>query len=166
MSEPFLGEIRLFSFARIPRGWMPCNGQLLAINTNQALYSLLGTLYGGNGTTTFALPDLRGRVPVHIGNGIKLGQIAGEEAHTLTINEMPAHTHQVSGSSQNATVKVASGNVWGVTTNAFYTTNQPNVSMSPQALSTSGSSQAHPNMQPYNVINYCMAIVGIYPQRN
>src|SRR5207342_203313 len=103
MAEPFLAEIRIMSFNFPPKGWAMCNGQLLPINQNQALFSLLGTTYGGNGQTTFALPDLRSRVPMHFGNSLTLGQAAGEEAHTLNINEMPTHTHTVKGSSDNPT---------------------------------------------------------------
>lgn len=114
MSEPYVGEIRLFGFGTVPRGWARCDGQILQINTNQALYSILGATYGGNGSSTFALPDLRGgRVPVHVSSSITRGQKAGEEVHVLTINEMPTHSHIVNGSSESATLKVASGNVWG-----------------------------------------------------
>jgi len=165
MAEPFIGEIRCFSFNFAPEGWAPCDGGLLSIAQNQALYSLLGTTYGGNGTTTFALPDLRGRAPVHQGNGVILGQSAGEEVHTLTINEMPAHTHTISANSDGATSKIATGNVWGNNGTNSYST-QSNGSMSSYALSTAGGSQAHPNMQPYNVANYCIALVGYYPPRN
>ncbi|KOY82056.1 phage tail protein [Lysinibacillus macroides] len=166
MSEPFLGEIRLFSFGGVPRGWMRCDGQVLQINTHQALYSLVGATYGGNGVTTFALPDLRGRVPVHVGNGVTLGQKAGEEIHTLTINEMPAHNHVVNGGSESATLRAAAGHVWGATLKDTYETAQPSTQMNMQALSTTGNSQPHQNMQPFSVVNYCIAITGIYPTRN
>ncbi|MFJ7406770.1 MULTISPECIES: phage tail protein [unclassified Lysinibacillus] len=166
MSDPFVGEIKLFSFRRVPRGWALCDGQLLSINTNQALFSLLGITYGGNGVTTFALPDLRGRVPIHVGNGVTLGQKAGQETHTLTSNEMPAHTHVVTASAESATLKVATGNVWGTTTVNMYASNQLNTHMNAQALSPSGNSQSHQNMQPYSVANYCIALIGIYPPRN
>jgi len=166
MSEPYVGEIRLFGFGTVPRGWARCDGQVLQINTNQVLYSILGATYGGNGTSTFALPDLRGRVPVHVSSSIKLGQKDGEETHVLTTNEMPAHTHVVNGSSESATLKVATGSVWGASTNNIYSVNQLNTNMSAQALSTSGNSQPHQNMQPYSVANYCIALVGIYPSRN
>ncbi|BDH60584.1 tail Collar domain-containing protein [Lysinibacillus sp. PLM2] len=165
MAEPFIGEIRCFSFGRIPSGWAPCNGQLLPINQNQALYAILGTTYGGNGFTTFALPDLRGRVPVHVGNGVSLGQKAGEEAHTLTVNEIPAHTHPISASSNEANKRTANGHVWGKPTINVYAT-QSNSVMSAQALTTAGGSNPHPNMQPYNVANYCIALIGIFPTRN
>ena len=166
MSEPFLGEIRLFSFGGVPRGWMRCDGQVLQINTHQALYSLVGATYGGNGVTTFALPDLRGRVPVHVGNGVTLGQKAGEEIHTLTINEMPAHNHVVNGGSESATLRAAAGNVWGASLKDTYEAAQPSTQMNMQALSTTGNSQPHQNMQPFSVVNYCIAITGIYPTRN
>lgn len=166
MSEPFLGEIKLFSFGRAPKGWALCDGKVLPINTNQALYSLLGTIYGGDGVRTFALPDLRGRVPVHVGNGVTLGHKAGEETHMLTINEMPTHHHIVTASSENATLKVATGHVWGTSTDNIYSTDQLNTNMNVQALSSSGKSQPHQNMQPYSVANYCIALVGIYPSRN
>ncbi|TSI05171.1 phage tail protein [Lysinibacillus sp. BW-2-10] len=165
MAEPFIGEIKCFSFGKIPSGWAPCNGQLLPINQYQALYAILGTTYGGDGITTFALPDLRGRVPVHVGNGVTLGQKAGEEAHTLTVNEMPAHTHPVTASSSAANKRTPAGNVWGSPTTNVYAT-QSNTVMSMQALTTAGSSNAHPNMQPYNVANYCIALIGIFPTQN
>lgn len=166
MSEPYVGEIRLFGFGKVPWGWARCDGQVLQINTNQALYSILGATYGGNGSSTFALPDLRGRVPVHVSRSITRGQKAGEEAHVLTTNEMPTHTHIINGSSESATLKVASGNVWGTSTNNIYSVNQPNTNMNTQALSTSGNSQPHQNMQPYSVANYCIALVGIFPSRD
>ncbi len=166
MSEPFFGEIKLFSFGRVPKGWALCDGKQLPINTNQALYSLLGTVYGGDGVRTFALPDLRGRVPVHVGNGVTLGQKAGEETHMLTINEMPTHRHIVTASSESATLKMATGHVWATSTDNIYSTDQLNTNMNVQALSTSGNSLPHQNMQPYSVANYCIALVGIYPSRN
>ncbi len=165
MSEPFLGEIRCFSFPFTPQGWLPCAGQKLPINQYQALYAILGTRYGGDGVNNFALPDLRGRVPVHVGGGVTLGQSAGEETHILTINEMPAHTHYASANDSEATAKNAAGNVWGKPSPNIYAV-QSNSSMNLQALSQVGSSQPHPNMQPYNVANYCIATMGLFPTRN
>ena len=112
MAEPFLSEVRIFSFGFAPQGWAQCNGQLLPINQNQALFSLLGTTYGGNGQTNFGLPELRGRVPMHVGRGLTLGQRGGEEAHTLSSNEMPIHTHKASASANGPTVTPPTGNFW------------------------------------------------------
>lgn len=167
MSEPFIGEICLFPFQFAPRGWALCNGQLLQINQNQKLFSILGTTYGGNGTTTFALPDLRGRVPVQSGKGVVLGEMAGEENHTLLVNEMPAHTHAIYGSTATASIGVAQNNTWATTpaTNIYSTGNELH-QMHPQALSSAGKGQPHDNMQPYTVLNYCIAVAGIYPSRS
>ncbi|MFZ5643698.1 MAG: phage tail protein [Bacillota bacterium] len=170
MAEPFIGEIRLFSFGHAPQGWACCDGQLLLINQNQALYSLLGTQYGGDGQTTFALPDLRGRVPVHFGNGIDLGKSGGEEKHRLTIAETPLHTHQIHGNSGAATVKTAAGNTWacfGTEEGAPkpYST-AATCQMSSAALGAGGGGVPHNNMQPHNVVNFCIALQGIYPSRN
>jgi microcystin-dependent protein len=166
MSEPFIGEIRLFGNNYAPRGWMKCEGQILQIMTNQALYSLLGTTYGGNGTTTFALPDLRGRVAIHNGPGVPYGTSAGEAAHTLTVNEMPQHSHNVSASSNTADQISPAGNVWAATTINSYVPPATLVPMSTGAVSTSGGSQPHDNMQPYLAVNYCIAVQGIFPSRN
>lgn len=165
MSEPFLGEIRLFANNYAPRGWMFCEGQILQINQNQALYALLGSVYGGNGVTTFALPDYRGRIPIHVSSTIPLGTAQGEAAHTLTINEMPQHTHQVSASSNVASSASAINNAWAAADNA-YGEAASMVPMNANSLSTAGSSQPHNNMQPYLVVNYAIAIQGIFPSRN
>jgi microcystin-dependent protein len=165
--DPFLGEIRLFSFGFAPRGWAFCNGQLLAINQNQALFSILGTMYGGNGITTFALPDLRGRVPVNPGSGILLGEKAGEEAHTLSVSEIPSHIHQALASTSSATTASPNGNVWaGLSVGGYINDSAPDVSMNPGALAPTGASAPHSNMQPYNVFSFCIAITGIFPSRN
>src|SRR4051794_11044447 len=111
MAEPFLSEIRIMSFVYAPKGWALCNGQFLPINQNQALFSLLGTTFGGNGQTTFALPDLRGKVPIHVGSGHTLGEKGGEQAHTLSLSEMPTHTHVLSGTSNAGTALVPGGNL-------------------------------------------------------
>lgn len=166
MAEPFIGEIRLFSFDFAPKGWAQCNGQILPIQQNQALYALLGTTFGGDGRVTFALPNLQARAAVHTGQGFSNGQVGGEENHTLTVNEMPVHTHQLSGSSQPASTKSATSNVWAVPTNQQIYANVANAKMSSNALGTSGGNQAHPNMQPYSVVNYCIALQGMWPPRN
>jgi microcystin-dependent protein len=165
MSEPFLGEIRVFSFPFAPRGWAFCDGAIMPIATNQALFSLLGTYYGGNGTTTFALPDLRGRVPVHTGNGVTIGQSAGEEAHTLTQAEMPAHSHIAYASNLSGSTKSAQGSVWAQTDYEKYSTTGDQW-MNNQALASVGGNLAHTNMQPYIGLNFCIALTGIYPTRN
>lgn len=169
MAEPFLAEIRLFSFNFAPKGWALCNGQFLPINQNQALFSLLGTTYGGNGQTTFALPNNRGRVPIHTGGGHTLGESAGQEAHTVIQHEMPAHSHPLKGSSAPGTQKIPSGN--------FHAANAPaNSWTSPSAGSLQtmhassvvpvGGSQAHENRQPFLVLNFCIALQGIFPSQN
>lgn len=165
MSEPFIGEVKLFGFNYAPKGWALCNGQLLPINQNQALFSLLGTTYGGNGVNTFALPDLRGRTPVHVGNGVMLGESAGEEAHTLTSTEMPMHTHTLSASSADDNKTTATGNVWGKSTNNPYAPDS-NTTLAATAIGAAGQSQPHENRQPYLTLNFCIALVGIYPSRN
>lgn len=165
MSEPFLGEVKMYSFAFPPRGWAVCNGQVLPINQNQALFSILGTTYGGDGITTFALPDLRGRTPVHAGNQIQLGQKAGEEAHSLSLQEMPAHSHAVACAEGDGSDKVASSNTWAKSGNKPYGS-AANAVMSSLAVGTSGTGQAHENMQPYGVVNFCIALQGIYPTRD
>lgn len=166
MAEPFLSEIRIMSFSFAPKGWAMCNGQLLPINQNQALFSLLGTTYGGNGQTNFALPDFRGRVPVHTGNGHTLGEAAGELAHTLSQSEMPTHTHTMSASSQNGTTNAPSGNVLAAIRGRGYANPTALTSLSPAMVSNVGGSQPHENRQPYAVLNFCIALQGIFPSPN
>lgn len=163
--DPYIGEIRLFSFNGIPRGWTPCEGQLLPIQQNQALFSLLGTTYGGNGVNTFGLPDLRGRVPVHFDATLPLGTATGTPTYTLTTNEIPAHTHTVTASSATASSASLSGNVWAQETNAFGPAASL-VAMSPAAISTAGGSQPHENMQPYLAMSFYIATQGIFPSRS
>lgn len=165
MAEPFIGEIRLFSFAYAPQGWAVCDGRILAVNENQALFSLLGATYGGDGRTTFALPDLRGRAPVHAGNEIVPGEKRGEENHALQLQEMPLHTHQARGSSQAADSQAAAGHVWASSNQQPYGS-ESNKTGAALALAGSGASQEHPNVQPFTVVNYCIALTGYYPPRN
>lgn len=165
MSEPFLGEIRAFSFGFVPRGWARCDGSLLSIASNQALFSIIGTMFGGNGTTTFALPNLQGRVPVHPGDEILYGAQGGESQHVLTISEIPPHTHRARSSNQPASSQTAENHVWARAAVPIYN-GSADVMMSSQALSPSGGGHAHNNMQPYLVTNYCIATAGIYPPRD
>lgn len=162
--EPFLGEVRAVSFNFAPKGWALCNGQIMQISQNQALFSILGTTYGGNGQTTFALPNLQGRVPLHVGQGIALGQSAGQQAVTLTSTQI-SHSHAVAANatpnsftaSGNFPASASSGSLYGPTIDT---------NMSPQIISLGGGSQPHNNMQPYLVVNYVIAIQGIFPTRN
>jgi microcystin-dependent protein len=163
MAEPFLAEIRIMSFNFAPKGWALCNGQLLPINQNQALFSLLGTTYGGDGRVNFALPELRGRAQVHMGNGNTLGERAGQEAHTLTIQEIPSHTHTGNVSSSNGAAIIPTGTVLAKTPNAPYHDPTNLVSMDPGTLASVGGSQPHLNMQPHLVLSFCIALQGIFP---
>ena len=166
MAEPFLGEIRIMSFAFNPRGWALANGQFLPINQNQALFSLLGTTYGGNGQTTFALPDLRGQVPIHKGSGFTQGQKGGEQAHTLSISEIPTHTHVASGTSNAGTLLIPGGNLLAKNSNlGYHAADNSVVAMAPGTLANVGGSQAHLNMQPFLVLNFCIALQGIFPSQ-
>lgn len=167
MSEPFLAEIRLTSFNFAPKGWAMCNGQLLPINQNQALFSLLGTTYGGNGQTNFALPNLQGRMPIHAGNGYTQGQAGGEVNHTLTLTELPQHTHTVQASSQAGTTPVPTGAVLAAPAHGgnLYSSGAVSAALVGSTVGGAGGSQPHINMQPSLVLNYIIALVGIYPSR-
>jgi microcystin-dependent protein len=165
MSQPFLGEIKIISWNFPPSGWAFCNGQLLPINQNQALFSILGTTYGGNGQTTFALPNLQGRTPVHVGDGIFLGESGGETAHTLNISEMPAHNHIPVASSLAPTLPGVTGNLWA-TNNANPYASTANIGMNPACVTPLGGSQPHDNMSPYLVLNFIIALQGIFPSQN
>jgi len=163
MAEPFLGEIRIVSFNFAPRGWAQCNAQLLPINQNQALFSLLGTTYGGNGQTTFGLPDFRGRAPIHFGAGFNLGQVGGEPAHTLTQQETPTHPHTAQASSVNGDQPV--GGLLGAANNVYQTVQSP-TTLQPATISNVGGSQAHENRMPLLVLNFVIALQGIFPSQN
>ena len=166
MAEPFLSEIRVMSFNFAPKGWAQCNGQLLPINQNQALFSLLGATYGGNGQTTFALPDLRGKAPLHRGPGFTLGQTGGEETHTVTTGEMPAHTHPLNaGSNTQGGTSIPRNNFLGGAANAYVPTG-PLTPLSAQASTFAGGGQPHANLQPYLTLTFCIALQGIYPSPN
>ncbi len=164
MGTPFLSEIRPFSFNFAPKGWALCNGQLLPINQNQALFSLMGTMYGGNGQTTFALPDLRARIPIGAGPGYALGQQGGENAHTVNISELPTHTHQVTVSSASGTTPTPAGSFLAAAANVY---GDPSVSaVAVPVVTSTGGSQAHENRQPFLVVNYCIALQGEFPSQN
>jgi microcystin-dependent protein len=168
MSQPFLGEIRVFSFPFAPKNWAFCNGQLLGINQNQALFSLMGTFYGGNGQTTFGLPNLQGRAAMHVGNSHTQGEVNGEAGHTLTNNEMPVHNHNMVASTAAATLTTPLNNLLAQAPNNLYGNGITDVNATLNAgdITTAGSSFAHNNLQPYLVLNFCVALSGIFPSRN
>lgn len=166
MAEPFLGEIRIMSFGFAPRGWAQCSGQLLPINQNQALFSLLGTSYGGNGQTNFALPDMRGRTPLHVGAGLIQGQSLGEERHTLSQSEMPQHNHSVTATSANGNVATPANNFLANRQSDMFVPAAHLEAMNTAACSSVGGSQPHENMNPFLVLNFAIALIGIFPSRN
>jgi len=164
MAEPFLSEIRIMSFNFAPKGWALCNGQLLPINQNQALFSLLGTTFGGDGRVNFALPDLRARVPIHVGNGHVLGERGGEQAHTISISELPQHIHAANGITTTATTNLpASNSIANSTPNTNFGPVQSLSALNPTTISNVGGSQAHQNMQPYLALTFSIALQGIFP---
>ena len=165
MSEPFLSEIKLVSFNFPPKGWALCNGQLLPINQNQALFALLGTTYGGNGQTNFALPNLRGRVPIHFDASHNLGEAAGSTSVTINQQTMPQHLHFMTASDANGTQPIPAGNVLAQVNN-MYTSPQSLTTLEPSTISNVGGSQPHNNMMPYLVLNFIIALQGIFPSRN
>lgn len=164
MAEPYIGEIRLMSFAYAPQGWAACDGALLSAASNGALYSLIGVQYGGTAPTTFNLPDLRGRIPVCVGGTYTMGQSGGEETHALTAAEMPVHTHTVTASSAAATTASPTGTIWATGTKTAYTS-APNMPMSSAAIGATGTSAGHNNLPPYQPLFFCIAIAGTYPTR-
>ena len=167
MAEPFLSEIRIMSFEFAPKGWALCNGQLLPINQNQALFSLLGTTFGGDGRVNFALPDLRSRTPIHVGSGHVLGEKGGEQAHTLSIAELPTHTHVLSGTSTAGNAQIPVGNLLASTASQLYhAADSSLVAMASTTVANVGGSQAHLNMQPFLTLSFCIALQGIFPSPN
>jgi len=166
MAEPFLSEIRIMSFNFPPKGWALCNGQLLPINQNQALFSLLGTTFGGDGRVNFALPDLRARTPIHVGGSHTLGERGGEQAHTLSIAELPQHVHVARASSTTGSSQDATNNVLGTVASRIYTDPSALTSLSPSTITNVGGSQAHLNMQPFLTLSFCIALQGIFPSPN
>ena len=169
MGTPFLAEIRATSFNFAPKGWALCNGQLLPINQNQALFSILGTQYGGDGRTNFALPNLQGRVPMHRSGTHVQGELGGEETHTLTLSELPAHKHNVVTSNAVAASASPSGAVPAAVPSGkppVYAPAQHLVSLNPQAVGATGGTQPHENRQPHLVVNFIIALQGIFPSRN
>lgn len=166
MAEPFLSEIRIMSFSFAPKGWALCNGQILPINQNQALFSLLGTTFGGDGRLNFALPDLRGRTPIHVGSGHTLGERGGEQAHTLSISELPMHTHVFNASNTLGDQPVPTGNVLASAQSQMYTAAASLTALLPSTIGNVGGSQAHLNMQPFLTLNFCIALQGIFPSPN
>jgi microcystin-dependent protein len=165
MAEPFLAEIRIMSFNFPPKGWALCNGQFLPINQNQALFSLLGTSYGGNGQTTFSLPDIRGRVPIHVGSGFTQGQAGGQEFHTVTTTEMPQHFHTFTGTSADSDSPAPASDLPATASN-LYTGPANLTSLNPATIGNIGGSQPHENRQPYSVLSMCIALQGIFPSQN
>ena len=166
MAEPFLSEIRIMSFGFAPKGWAQCNGQLLPINQNQALFSLLGTTYGGDGRITFALPDHRGRTPIHVGSGHNLGERGGEQAHTHSIAELPTHTHVVSGTSTSSDpngTNIPTGNLLSAGPAEIYAAPSQLVALNAATVGNTGGSQASLNMQPFLTLTFCIALQGIFP---
>jgi microcystin-dependent protein len=165
MAEPFLSEIRMMSFVFPPKGWALCDGQLLPINQNQALFSLLGTTYGGDGRVNFGLPNLQGRVPIHMGQGHTLGERGGEQAHTLSISEIPTHTHVANASSNDGAVIIAVGNLLARSASQLYIQPTNLGAMSAATVANVGGSQAHLNMQPFLTLSFCIALQGIFPSQ-
>jgi len=179
MAEPFLSEIRTFSFNFPPKGWAFCNGQLLPINQNQALFALLGTTYGGNGQTNFALPNLQGRTPVHVGNGHTLGEAAGASSVTVSVSQLPAHTHVMRAKNAQATLvggaipantkslaQAAVATATPAPAANIYSSQAPSGALAASSVTNTGGSQPHNNMMPYLVLNYCIALQGIFPSQN
>jgi microcystin-dependent protein len=165
MAEPFLSEIRIMSFSFAPKGWALCNGQLLPINQNQALFSLLGTTYGGDGRVNFALPDLRARTPIHFGEGHTLGERGGEASHTVTLSELPTHTHALMAQPATGS-QLPPANAFLAQASNVYRTADNLTALLPATVTSVGGSQAHLNQQPFLALTFCIALQGIFPSQN
>lgn len=166
MAEPFLGQVMMTAFSYAPRGYAQCDGATLPIQQNQALFALIGTAFGGDGQTTFALPDLRGRVPIHRSQTHRHGDAGGQAAVTLGQPHMPTHTHQAGASTEKADEQAAQGAVLAASPSPVYREPGSPVEMSPETVTEAGDSRPHPNMQPYTVISYCIAVQGVFPSRD
>ncbi|HYI11945.1 MAG TPA: tail fiber protein [Thermoanaerobaculia bacterium] len=166
MGTPFMGEIKIVGFNYPPKGWSTCNGQFLPINQNQALFSLLGTMYGGNGQTTFALPDFRGRVPIHVGGGFIQGQAGGQEFHTVTMSEMPAHNHFVQATAATQQTNNPTNNLLASINAPQYNPVTQLTTLHPSTITNTGGSQPHENRQPFTVLLFIIALQGVFPSRN
>jgi microcystin-dependent protein len=166
VAQPYVGEIRMFGGNFAPAGWMFCEGQLLPISENETLFNLIGTTYGGDGQSTFALPDLRGRLPVHMGNGFTLAETGGVETVTLTVSQIPAHSHAFIGTTSTAIDANPGGNVVAQAQTFFpYLNVPPTIAMAPQAVSSVGGDQPHNNFQPYLCIDFIISLFGIFPSQ-
>lgn len=166
MSQPFVGEIRMFAGNFAPVGWAFCNGALIPISENETLFNLIGTTYGGDGQNTFALPNLQSRVPIHVGPGFALGQAAGTESVTLTVSQIPAHSHVPQGSSATGDQTSPAGAVWANSTSNLFVPAPPAIGMDPAAIGSAGGSQPHDNMIPFLVINFIISLFGIFPSQS
>ena len=170
MSNPYLGEIRIFAGNFAPVGWAFCAGQVMSIAENDALFALIGTTYGGDGQTTFNLPDLRGRIPIHQGTGhgsnFVLGQLAGSETVTLSLSQLPAHNHPAQATAASGSKSTPGGNVWAGSTLNSYSTGAPKAQMNPHAIGNTGNGQPHDNLMPYLAVNFIIALEGVFPSQN
>jgi microcystin-dependent protein len=166
MSEPFIGEIRLVGFNFAPAGWAKCDGQLLSIAGNDALFSLIGTTYGGDGQNTFALPDFRSRIPIHRGTGSSIGEIGGTETVTLTVNQIPTHTHPAQAQSGGGNQPGPGGNIWASSGLNQYNSSAADSDMNAQAITSTGGNLPHDNMMPFLTITFVISLFGIFPSRN
>lgn len=163
MAQPYVGELRMFAGNFAPAGWMFCEGQLLPISENETLFQLIGTTYGGDGQSTFALPDLRGRIPIHQGNGFILAETGGAEEITLTVSQIPAHSHPLLASNEIGTLSTAEGNVTAQAAAKFYRAGTPTVVLNAGTVGSTGGSQPHTNFQPYLCVDFIISLFGIFP---